>query len=174
MVWIASWSVVQSGQTVMAGKSNSFRSTLSMVLVLGFSSQSLKANFNLIINLGSSFLRVGRKYEDREISHWAGHYCHPHQPVQDVFSINKIPDAMNGGLLDNIITKCRHINICPPFLPGDIFWSFSNSLYFIIYYEAVIFTSWTPTYRNNKCGPSDIKDSWCCVWVRPLTFGFNY
>ena len=28
-----------------------------------------KLNFNLIFKLGSFFLRVGRKYEDREISH---------------------------------------------------------------------------------------------------------
>ena len=56
MVWIASWSVVQSGQTVTAGKSNSLRSTLSMVLVLGFSSQSLKVNFNWILKLGNSYV----------------------------------------------------------------------------------------------------------------------
>ena len=56
MVWIASWSVVQSGQTVMAGKSNSFRSTLSMVLVLGFSSQSLIVKLYFIFNLGASYM----------------------------------------------------------------------------------------------------------------------
>ena len=40
-VCMASWSVAQSGQTVMAGKSSSCSFTLSMVEVLGSLSQSL-------------------------------------------------------------------------------------------------------------------------------------
>ena len=46
-VCMASWSVAQSGQTVMAGKSNSCSFTRAMVLVLGSRSQSLGGTDNI-------------------------------------------------------------------------------------------------------------------------------
>ena len=53
---MASWSVAQSGQTVMAGNSSSSSFTLSMVLVLGSSSHSLhKDCLFLLSNVWESF-----------------------------------------------------------------------------------------------------------------------
>ena len=54
-------------------------------------------------------------------------------------------------------------------LPSALTWRYFLKLckfiVFTINSQLVISTSWTPTYRSNKCGPSDIKDSWCCcVW----------
>ena len=65
MVCTASWSVVQSGQTVMAGKSSSLKLTLSMVLVLGFWSQSLMININWIFNLGRSYVYAVKMRTER-------------------------------------------------------------------------------------------------------------
>ena len=50
MVLRAKVSVAESGQTVIAGKSSSFKGTLSIVLVLGSESQPLKIYVFVYLN----------------------------------------------------------------------------------------------------------------------------
>ena len=126
MVCTASWSVVQSGQTVMAGKSSSLKLTLSMVLVLGFWSQSLMININWIFNLGRSYVYAVKMRTER------------YPTEQDMITIHTslwrafspstkylMPWTVDSWITLRAVTSTSSL----PFLPGGIFWSYANSLF---------------------------------------------
>ena len=121
MVLTASLSVANSGHTVTAGKSSSLSLTLSMVLVLGSSSQELKTHINICQNnyrsliwevSNSIILRVSVLNEKSQESNRAADKEHPDQTVEPVLCINPVPDPMDRGfLVDKFIFKNLFIKL---------------------------------------------------------------
>ena len=83
------------------GNSSSPSLTLSMEVTPGLSSQSLTRPEIQAELSHKSHPLVGVVDEVGEEEHRDAHQQHPHDAVKEVFSIHKIPDAMDCGFLIN-------------------------------------------------------------------------